>query len=73
MPHNPNKGQRRETKQTQRMNKTTLRFIACYFNSVVLYHPPFTVGIFPNYVGVSVLLTQRGTSSTAMNITALLC
>jgi hypothetical protein len=52
------------------MNKTNLPFISYYFNSVLLFHPPLTVGLFPNYVGVLVLLTQHGTSSTAMYITA---
>jgi hypothetical protein len=48
------------------MNKTTLPLIAGYFNPVLLFHSLFTAGVFPNYVGILVVLIQHGTSSTAM-------
>ena len=31
-------------------------------NPVLLFHLLFTVGVFPNYVGILVVLTQHGTS-----------
>jgi hypothetical protein len=43
------------------MNKTTLPLIACYFSPVLLFHPVFAIGVFPNYVGILVVLTQHGT------------